>query len=70
MNTTEFFGEKRNTFFESKKEIHSYFSAIMSSKNDKADEIKNLAINGLFDDILHKFGEKSMSKGKEYVSKN
>lgn len=39
----------------------------MSSKNDKAEEIKDLAINGLFNDIIHKFGEKSLLKAKEYV---
>jgi hypothetical protein len=39
----------------------------MASKEEKAEAIKDLAINGLFDDIIHKFGEKSLAKAKEYV---
>jgi hypothetical protein len=39
----------------------------MASKEEKAEEIKDLAINGLFNDIIHKFGEKSLTKAKEYV---
>lgn len=40
----------------------------MSNKVDKADAIKNHAINGRFTEIETEFGAKAALKGKEYVS--
>jgi hypothetical protein len=39
----------------------------MASKEEKAEEIKDLAINCLFNDIIQKFGEKSLTNAKECV---
>ena len=41
----------------------------MSSKSEKADAIKELAVNGRFREIEEKFGKKAAIKGREYVRK-